>query len=446
MKNSVRILFIAIMLLPTLGIGQVMPLNIGSKVPDIVFEKMLNHTSPKGKLSDFKGKAIIIDMWFLDCAPCVSAMPMLDSIQKVYQKDGLQILLYNIRDKKEAIQDFWANHRYLKSLKMTQVVEDTMIKQYFPAISFPTQIWINKAGYVIAITDGKGTTTENLQKFVNGEKVKLPLKVDELDLNVRHATLPQISIRYGENLNNLIYYSYFSKYRKEFSGMYAHQYDSVNNIVRVKFMNTSMINLYNMAYAGTIHARLPIYAKGAEFRIVRKDSNPISSIPDYENKTNIFCYELMYKPTKGDPVYASISTKDLKLSKYMVADLDRFFGFKSHEEDAMIDCYVISPNGNGKRYLKPLDSTKKQFVYGITQKVGKPLSVNMVPHWALDNQLTTYCDRPFYLDLEPSKKINFEVTWNPEHPELMNAELEKYDLKFEKTKRKAKVIILEDAD
>lgn len=445
MKMSVRILFAVIMLLPRLAIGQVMPLQIGSKVPDIVFEKMLNHTSSKGKLSDFKGKAIIIDMWFLDCAPCVSAMPMLDSIQKAYQSEGLQILLYNIRDKKEAIQKFWENHRYLKSLKMTQVVEDTIVKKYFPAVNFPTQVWINKEGYVVAITNGKGTTTENLQKFVKSEKISLPLKVDELDWNVRTATLPQISIRYGENLNKLIYYSYFSSYRNEFSGGTSHLYDSVNNIVRLNFRNSSMIDLYNMAYEGSIYATLPLFSKGAGFRIVRKDNNPISSIPDHENWTNYFCYDLMYKPVKGDPVYASVSEKNLKLRKYMVADLDRFFGFKSHEEDAMIDCYVISPNGNGKRYLKPLDSTQKQFLYGITQKVGKPLSVNMIPKWSLNINLTSYCDRPFYLDLE-SKKINFEVTWDPEHPEKMNAELQKFDLKFEKTKRKQKVIILEDAN
>ncbi len=155
---------------------QIKPLTVGDKLPDVVFKTMLNHKAPSGKLSDFKGKAMIIDMWFRQCGSCVDAMPHLDSVQKAY-KDNLQVLLVTWQTKKE-IEAFWKERLPVQGLKFTQVVEDTVMKALFPAVGYPHQIWIDKNGIVKSINDGRQTTKENIKSLIVGNTVKIGIKKD----------------------------------------------------------------------------------------------------------------------------------------------------------------------------------------------------------------------------------------------------------------------------
>jgi thiol-disulfide isomerase/thioredoxin len=46
----------------------------------------------KLKLSDFKGKVLIIDFWATYCPPCVRQMPQLAELYKEYRNSGLEIV------------------------------------------------------------------------------------------------------------------------------------------------------------------------------------------------------------------------------------------------------------------------------------------------------------------------------------------------------------------
>src|SRR3977135_207668 len=52
-------------------------LSVGDKVPEIEFQ-MLNYSSPVAKLSDFKGKLLLLDFWATWCGPCIGSFPKLD--------------------------------------------------------------------------------------------------------------------------------------------------------------------------------------------------------------------------------------------------------------------------------------------------------------------------------------------------------------------------------
>src|SRR5690606_36824638 len=54
----------------------------GAKAPDW---ELLNSDGIKKRLSDFKGKAVVLDFWATWCAPCVQAQPLLQSIHDKYK-------------------------------------------------------------------------------------------------------------------------------------------------------------------------------------------------------------------------------------------------------------------------------------------------------------------------------------------------------------------------
>lgn len=52
----------------------------------------------KTKLSEHKGKVVILNLWGIWCGPCREEMPHLDAMQKQYADKGLQVFGLNVGD------------------------------------------------------------------------------------------------------------------------------------------------------------------------------------------------------------------------------------------------------------------------------------------------------------------------------------------------------------
>jgi thiol-disulfide isomerase/thioredoxin len=72
-------------------------LHIGDQCPEVELS-MVNYATPVARLSDFRGKAVILDFWATWCAPCVGSFPKMDSIQKAFP-DKLVILPVTYEEK-----------------------------------------------------------------------------------------------------------------------------------------------------------------------------------------------------------------------------------------------------------------------------------------------------------------------------------------------------------
>jgi thiol-disulfide isomerase/thioredoxin len=80
-----RVIIFGILLaiMPTIAMGQ------SSRAPDLVLRDLRGRTV---RLSDYKGKVVLINFWATWCPPCRAEMPDLVKIQREYGKRGLQVI------------------------------------------------------------------------------------------------------------------------------------------------------------------------------------------------------------------------------------------------------------------------------------------------------------------------------------------------------------------
>lgn len=162
----------------------VKPLTVGDMVPDITFGNLLNSQNKSAKLSDFKGKGLILDFWATWCGACIHKFSVLDSAQKGYA-DELKVIAINcIKRTKDslgkitAVIDQWqmVNKRNFDPIVVTD--SSSQFKKLFPHKSIPHYVWISSDGKVVAITGSEDLNKPNIDSFVKGRKLSLPVKND----------------------------------------------------------------------------------------------------------------------------------------------------------------------------------------------------------------------------------------------------------------------------
>lgn len=158
-------------------------LRVGDKMPDVEITNIINSRIKSAKISDFKGKLIILDFWHTWCSACIEGFPKLDSLQRQFP-NKLQIFLVDPKkeggDTEKGVQIVInrINDWSARKIRLPIVFPDTAISQNFIVKSVPHCVWIDGNGVIIAITGKEPVTRENISKIINGEKNHFPVKKD----------------------------------------------------------------------------------------------------------------------------------------------------------------------------------------------------------------------------------------------------------------------------
>lgn len=111
-------------------------------LPDIAFNDEAGKTL---KLSDFKGKTILLNLWATWCAPCREEMPSLDRLQKALGSDTFEVVALSL-DRKGAE----ASKKFLEEVKAAnlKLYVDSTAKQgtALNLVGMPTTLLIDREG------------------------------------------------------------------------------------------------------------------------------------------------------------------------------------------------------------------------------------------------------------------------------------------------------------
>ncbi len=97
------------------------------------------------KLSDLKGKVVMIDFWATWCGPCTKSVPTLVKLYEKYKEQGFEILYVSVDEK----TDVYKIAPYIKERNIAfPVLLDAGAKEQYNVKAFPTTIFIDKEGKV----------------------------------------------------------------------------------------------------------------------------------------------------------------------------------------------------------------------------------------------------------------------------------------------------------
>lgn len=118
--------------------------------PTMVFK------SPDGsemRLSDYKGKVILVNIWATWCAPCIAEMPMLDQLQAEKGNAGFEVVTISL-DRTAAEAEAWFRKNNINNLPLWHdSTYGVSGKLKLPGL--PTSIFYDRTGREIARIPGE---------------------------------------------------------------------------------------------------------------------------------------------------------------------------------------------------------------------------------------------------------------------------------------------------
>lgn len=123
----------------------------------VVYDENLN----KVKLSDYKGKSVVVNFWASWCPPCKDEMPLFNEISSKYNQDELVVLMVNMTDGQRETIDIAKKFISDKKYKMKVLFDkDSNAAMNYNIESIPRTLFIDKEGNIIKDYLGKISKVE----------------------------------------------------------------------------------------------------------------------------------------------------------------------------------------------------------------------------------------------------------------------------------------------
>jgi|GEM_PF-583803 len=400
-------------------------IQIGQEVPDIQIQHMHNYSTTTAHLKDFRGKWLILDFWATWCSPCVGMIPRMDSLQRTFGSH-VQFLSVTYQSSKEVLP-FLSKFEKQKEqhFSLPVVTADNKLRKLFPHKTLPHYVWINPAGVVAAITDAMAINTRNIKSAFAGQ-LQVATKADKVqpyDLNK-----PLLINGNGGEGQDMQYHSLLTRAIPYLPAGYDIFKDENKQISRIVLRNVSLTKCYQVAFRNKAY-----FSKNRILYHV-KDKQPFTNEQHKADsvwlKESAVCYELQV-PSDGE----------LDAIELMQQDLVRLFPqYKARVLEMKRDCLVLKRKGTVQHLETHDEKLSAKF-----SKVGCQLTNYPIAGFVMQLNVI-FMQHSLYPVLNESKldRINLKLEADMSNWQDLNRALSPYGLCLQRTKRKIKMLVIED--
>jgi peroxiredoxin len=148
----------------------------------------------KVKLSDYRGKAVLLNFWATWCPPCKVEMPWFEDLQKQYAHDGLVVLGVAMDDSEPATIAKFASQlgvNYEVLLGTDKVSDDYGDVQYLP-----TTFYIGRDGTIVDKSTGlldRKQIENSVRKTLNTTYKPVSSPLNQADARVKEAVAAKVT-------------------------------------------------------------------------------------------------------------------------------------------------------------------------------------------------------------------------------------------------------------
>ncbi len=135
------------------------PLANGLSIPELKGE--LYSSGEAVALKDYRGKLLLIDFWYMDCYPCMKAIPHLNELHHKYSNQGLQVVGVDPYDNTEKNLKRLPNFLERNTLDYPIMFIDREDTEKFKIYAYPTFYLIDRAGKILHSQVGFGESMAN---------------------------------------------------------------------------------------------------------------------------------------------------------------------------------------------------------------------------------------------------------------------------------------------
>ena len=397
-------------------------LEPGDPIPDIIWGEFL-HCPVEGKLSDLKGKLIILDFWNIFCSPCFEGMRKLDSLQQQF-KDKIQVVLIT-KDKANDVE------RVFKKIKRTypelpMVVNDSLWSKLFPYESVPHHVWIDDKGRIQFITYAHNTNAENIELALRKKPFQLDYKKETGELKRSELLL----LPNESELNSyLSYYSAILKRIKSFGGgELKYIRDSEKQIAGIRAINRPLLSLFQEAYGRDyrFNNRIVLDVKRPESLYLPEGSK----YWDEWLEKNLFCYELILPIDKANDIKA-----------IMQQDLNRLFPYEAKIEKRKVQSLVLIRLSTEDKLRSSGGTPVKKQIGNKIMLCNQPFQVSLSGMIANANSHLT---NPLIDETNYTGNIDIVITSELKNIELLRKDLNKYGLDLVYKEMEMDMLVIRD--
>lgn len=398
-------------------------IQIGQQVPDITIANIHNYKTKTAKISDFKGKLLIIDFWATWCSSCIKNFPKMEDFQKKFA--GKIQILASTSQNQETIKKFLKSHSTTtgKTFNVTTAVDDKILKELFPHNGIPHIVWIDQEGKVAAITGVEEVTELNITQILSGKgnhfKEKLPIDIK------RPLFLSDDYLSY----NNLVHYSIFTKSANPGlpNGSRLRTEDDI--VYGRVITNSSLIQIYEAVARQLFRKASKHYSKKHLILNVADTTLVTGRFKDGKyDLENQYSYDFIVPVKEADSLYS-----------YMLQDLNRYCGFVGKIENRLVRCYTLLKTKQNDQ-LKTAGGTIVNTLF-----YNKPAKLQNCPISYLVNELNSLKEitLPVVDETNYQWNIDIELSGARNLTELNN-DLAKYDLQLRENFRVIPMLILSE--
>lgn len=123
--------------------------TVGAKAPDFT---LLGLDGKTYKLSDYKGKVVIVNFWGTFCEPCRNEMPALERQHAKWAGKNIQILGLNLDEPKIAVENFISQYKVTFPILFDKGEEN---RKRYGVSQYPTTFFVKPDGKIGAIRIGE---------------------------------------------------------------------------------------------------------------------------------------------------------------------------------------------------------------------------------------------------------------------------------------------------